>query len=40
LTLAGSITLGKGKILLAPSYPVDDKNAFNDLLFFNMIKLK
>ncbi len=38
LTIAGSISLGKGKILLAPSYPVDDKNAFNDLLFFNMIK--
>ncbi|MCX6309276.1 MAG: hypothetical protein NTY32_10765 [Bacteroidia bacterium] len=38
LTLAGSITLGKGEILLAPSYPVDDKNAFNDLLFFEMIK--
>ena len=40
LTIAGAITIGKGKIILAPSYPVDDKNAFNDLLFFNMISGK
>jgi beta-galactosidase len=35
LTLMGEISYGKGKIILAPSYPVDDNNAFNDMLFFN-----
>ena len=37
LTLYGEISYGKGRILLAPSYPVDDDNVFNDLLFYNMI---
>jgi hypothetical protein len=39
LVLFGEIEYGNGKIILAPSYPVDDDNAFNDMLFFNMIKL-
>jgi hypothetical protein len=38
LTLMGEISYGKGKIILAPSYPVDDNNAFNDMLFFNLIR--
>ncbi len=37
LVLLGAIDYGKGKIILAPSYPVDGKNAFNDLVFFNLI---
>lgn len=37
LVLLGSIDYGKGKIILAPSYPVDANHAFNDLLFYNMI---
>lgn len=37
LTLIGEIAYGEGEILLAPSYPVDGNNAFNDLLFFNLI---
>jgi len=37
LVLLGMIHYGKGKIILAPSYPVDDDNAFNDMLFFNLI---
>ena len=37
LVLLGTIDYGKGKIILAPSYPVDRNTAFNDLLFFNMI---
>lgn len=40
LTLIGSIKYGKGKIILAPSYPVDLENAFSDLLFYNMILLE
>jgi beta-galactosidase len=39
LVLLGEIEFGKGKIILAPSYQVDDDNAFNDMLFFNMITL-
>jgi hypothetical protein len=35
--LLGVVDYGKGKVVLAPSYPVDANNAFNDLLFFNMI---
>lgn len=38
LVLLGEINFGKGKILLAPSYPVDANEAFNDLLFFNLVK--
>ncbi len=38
LTLFGEISYGKGRILLAPAYPVDAGNAFNDLIFFNMIQ--
>lgn len=37
LTLVGEISYGKGKITLLPSYPVDDNNAFNDLMFFSVI---
>ena len=37
LTLIGVIQFGKGKIILAPSYPVDLDNPFSDLLFYNMI---
>jgi len=39
-TLMGEITYGKGKIILAPSYPVDANNAFNDMLFFNLVSSK
>jgi hypothetical protein len=38
LVLLGEISFGKGKILLAPSYPVEANEAFNDLLFFNLVK--
>jgi hypothetical protein len=38
LVLLGEINYGKGKILLAPSYPVDANEAFNDMIFFNLIK--
>jgi beta-galactosidase len=37
LTLMGEISYGKGRIILAPSYPIDDNNAFNDMLFYNLI---
>jgi hypothetical protein len=37
ITLIGSLQYGKGKIILAPSYPVDLQNPFSDLLFYNMI---
>jgi beta-galactosidase len=37
-TLIGEITYGKGKIILAPSYPVDTNEAFNDMIFFNLIR--
>ena len=37
LVLLGAIDYGKGKIILAPSYPVDANHAFNDLLFYNLI---
>ena len=37
LVLIGAIDYGKGKIIIAPSYPVDENHAFNDMLFFNMI---
>jgi hypothetical protein len=37
LVLIGEIQYGKGKIILAPSYPIDDNQAFNDLLFYNLI---
>ena len=36
-TLIGSIQYGKGKIILAPSYPVDMNNPLSDLMFYNMI---
>jgi len=36
--LLGAIQHGKGRILLAPTYPVDQNNPFSDLLFFEMIK--
>lgn len=39
LVLIGAIEYGKGLILLSPSYPVDDNNAWNDLLFFNELIL-
>jgi beta-galactosidase len=35
--LLAALDYGKGKIVLAPSYPVDANHAFNDLLFFNLI---
>ena len=35
--LLGALDYGKGKIILAPSYPVDANHAFNDMLFFNLI---
>jgi hypothetical protein len=38
LTLYGEISYGKGRILLAPSYPVDANEAFNDMVFFEMLK--
>ena len=37
LTLIGTVKYGKGKIILAPSYPVDLNNPFSDLLYYNMI---
>ena len=37
ITLIGSVQYGKGKIILAPSYPVDLNNSLSDLLFYNMI---
>jgi hypothetical protein len=37
LVLLGTIDYGKGKIVLAPSYPVDANHAFNDMLFYNLI---
>jgi hypothetical protein len=37
LVLIGEVQYGKGKIILAPGYAVDDNQAFNDLLFYNMI---
>lgn len=37
LVLLASIQYGKGEIYLTPSYPVDENNAFNDMLFFNLI---
>ena len=37
LVLVGSIQYGKGTIVLAPTYPVDQNTAFSDLLFFNLI---
>ena len=38
LTLYGEIMYGKGRIMLAPSYPVDANEAFNDMVFFEMLK--
>lgn len=35
--LIGEIVYGSGKILLVPCYPVDSRNAFCDLLFYNFI---
>ena len=40
LTLCGEIFYGKGSIVLAPGFPVDDENTFNNLIFFNLIKTK
>jgi len=37
LVLIGEIEYGKGKIVLSPGYAVDENQAFNDLLFYNMI---
>jgi beta-galactosidase len=37
LVLLASVKYGEGEIYLAPSYRVDENNAFNDMLFFNMI---
>lgn len=37
LTLIGEIRYGKGKIILAPTFSVDQDNAFSDMLFFNLI---
>jgi len=37
LVLIGEIAYGKGKILLTPSYPVNENNAFTDILFFHTI---
>jgi len=39
LVLLASVSYGKGKIILAPSYSVDENNPFNDMLFFNQIIL-
>lgn len=38
LTLFGEIRYGRGHILLAPSYPVDANEAFNDMVFFELLK--
>ena len=38
LVLLGTLDYGQGKIVLAPSYPVDANQALNDLLFFNLIE--
>ncbi|GAP72983.1 beta-galactosidase [Candidatus Symbiothrix dinenymphae] len=38
--LIGTIDYGKGKIILAPTYPVDGNHPFNDLLFYNMLSMK
>ncbi len=38
LVLLGSITYGKGQIILSPSYTVDKNEIFNDILFYNLIK--
>jgi hypothetical protein len=40
LTLLAAVQWGKGSIILAPSYPVDQNNPFNDLVFYNMITMK
>lgn len=37
LVLLGEIQYGKGKILLNPAYPVDNDDAFSDLLFYQLI---
>ncbi|KAA6342454.1 hypothetical protein EZS27_009784, partial [termite gut metagenome] len=37
--LIGIIDYGKGKIVLDPTYPVDDNHPLNDLLFYNLLKL-
>ena len=37
LVLIAEIQYGKGKIILAPGYPVDDNQPFNDLIFYNLI---
>jgi hypothetical protein len=39
LALLATIEYGKGRIILAPSYPVDEENAFNDLLFYNILSM-
>ncbi|GAP72980.1 beta-galactosidase [Candidatus Symbiothrix dinenymphae] len=38
--LIGTIDYGKGKIILAPAYPVDGNYPFYDLLFYNMLSMK
>jgi len=37
LVLLGTLDYGKGKIILMPTYPVDENSPLNDLLFFNTI---
>jgi hypothetical protein len=38
--LIGVIDYGKGKIVLDPTYPVDDHHPLNDLLFYNILTMK
>lgn len=38
LVLLATLDYGQGKIVLAPSYPVDANQPFNDLLFFNLVR--
>lgn len=37
LTLLGTIQYEKGTLILLPGYPVDAQNAFNDLLFYEIV---
>jgi hypothetical protein len=38
--LIGTISYGKGTIVLDATYPVDDHHPLNDLLFYNIISYK
>jgi len=40
LALPAAVKWGQGSIILAPSYPVDQNNPFNDPVFFNIITMK